>query len=593
MKYFLTLSIWLTLFTYCFAQQDLQYQKFVTDSILYQQLLDSVKFYRNTNQNKAEKFLDDAEQINEVYNNERWKANIYKLRAIVTYLRGGRENLKKAISLQKSELGISEKLRDSNMISGTLNNLSILYSKMGEYPIAAEYALKNIDLYKKGSRSMRNTPEFGQAYARIGDIYLNLKLIDSSLINHQRAYEIFTKIEVSKYYDLISASLVKLGYINHYHKKDYEKALIYYNKALKNFDKNNIVSLVEVTMLIGEVYKAMKLYDKASIYYNKALDLYKKDERDISTKISSLSSVYIQIGENYLFTSQPDSTIVYVDKVLEATNTGLLQNIELEMLANDIKSKALEKKGDSLLSLRYFKKSQLLKDSLEQSKNIPKTTEVLLASEKNKLIEKEKNFLDELDKRNLFILGSVILVIIILMISFIIYFKKKKKIMKLHEKENILVSDLNDAEEQRDYLNRQITTSSAQLAIKNDLLYKIDELLERLAEKNVSEGDKNTIRNTQHHINDNLELDKMWDTFFKHFEKVHPHYIEGLKDNYNLSMNELRLCAFLRMNLSYKEIGQLINITQSSLHVTVHRLKKKFDLPKEQSVFDFLHSFSV
>ncbi|MBP2834098.1 tetratricopeptide repeat protein [Aquimarina sp. U1-2] len=593
MKHIFTLSFLLTLLTYSYSQQNLQNQKFVSDSILYQQLLDSVKFYRSTNQNKAEKFLNDAEQINNLYNNERWEANIYKLRAIITYLRGGKENLEKAITLQKSELLISERLEDSKMISGALNNLSILYSRQGDYPKAAKYAIENINLHQKAPRSEHNQIELGQAYARIGDIYLSLKLIDSSLINHQRAYDIFKNTKMPQYYNLISSSLVNLGYINHYYIKDYEKALMIYTKAYEECDKSNIKSLIQITILLGEVHKAKKLYDKALIYYHRALDLYKKDERDISTKISSLSSVYIQISENYLLTSQPDSTIVYVDQVLEAINTGLLQNIELEMLANDIKSKALEKKGDSLLSLTYFKKSQLLKDSLERSKNIPKTTEVLLASERNKLIEKEKNFFDELNKRNLLLLGSAILVVIILIISFIIYFKKKKKITKLHEKENKLVTDLNDAEEQRDYLNRQITTSSAQLAIKNDLLYKIDELLERLAEKNVSEGDKNTIRYAQDHINDNLELDKMWDTFFTHFEKVHPQYIERLKDNYNLSMNELRLCAFLRMNLSYKEIGQLINITQSSLHVTVHRLKKKFDLPKEQSVFDFLHSFSV
>ncbi len=593
MKCYFILIMHVMLCYYSFSQQYSKKQNFKKDSIHFQQLIDSVKYYRNSDQNKAELFLEKAAQLNVSYKNAKWTANIFKLKAILYFLKGGTKNLEKAIEFQKSELEISRDLKDSIKISGALNNLSIFYSRSKDYSSSVKYALANINLLKSMSLEEDKLIELGQAYARMGDIYLNLKFVDSSLAYHQRAYDIFTKTEMPDHYDLKSASLVKLGYINHNYKNNYEKALLSYTKAYKEFDKKNLNSLSQVSMLTGEVYKDMRLYDEALFYYKKALSFIEKSKQEIASKTNSLSSIYIQIAENYYLTSQPDSTLLYVNKVLNVSESGILQNLELEMLANDIKSKALEKKGDSLLSLRHFKKAQLLRDSINKLKNIPKTTEVLLNNEKSQLLEKEKGFLKKLSKKNKIVFGSIFLAIIVLICSYIFYLRYKKRLNILRKKQEKLTKNLNYAVEQKDSLSRRITASSANLAIKNDLLLKIGELLNKLSEKISSEGDKNTIKDTQYLISDTLELNKMWDTFFVHFEEVHPKFIENLKDNYNLSLNELRLCAFLKMNLTYKEIGQILNITQSSLHVTVHRLKKKLNLPKEESVFDFLYSFST
>ncbi|XLS29580.1 tetratricopeptide repeat protein [Flavobacteriaceae bacterium M23B6Z8] len=592
MKINVSIVIVFSTISFAFSQSNLQNQEFKSDSILYQQLIDSVKYYRNSDLAKAEVLLDKAAQINHEYKNIRWTANIQKLKAVIYYLKGGTDNLERAIGYQKSELAISKELKDSVMISGALNNLSILFSMQKDYSTSAKYALENLELLSIMGSEKKQTVELGQAYARLGDIYLNLKLVDSALINHQRAYSVFENVEIPDHYDLISASLVKLGYINHYYKKDYEKALTQYTKALEKFDEKNIGSRAQVTMLIGEVYKSIELYSKALTYYKKALGYYNKDGEDVTSKIGSLSSVHIQIAENYLLTSQPDSTLIYVDKVIRSAESGLLQNLELEMLANDFKSKALERKGDSISSLKYFKKARLLKDSIDKLSDIPETTEILLKNEKSKSLKKEEGFLKTISQKNTVLLIAIVVTIIVLICLFMIYIFSKRKLKASRIKQTELSENLNQTEEKYDLLNRQYISSSAHLAIKNDLLLKINELLERLSQKISSEGDKNQIRSAQVNINDNLELDKMWDMFFKHFEEVHPNYIEKLKGSFDLSMNELRLCAFIKMNLSYKEIGQILNVTQSGLHVTVHRLKKKLNLPKEQSVFDFLHSFT-
>ncbi|MBL6664190.1 MAG: hypothetical protein ISP71_08845, partial [Flavobacteriales bacterium] len=56
----------------------------------------------------------------------------------------------------------------------------------------------------------------------------------------------------------------------------------------------------------------------------------------------------------------------------------------------------------------------------------------------------------------------------------------------------------------------------------------------------------------------------------------------------NLTHNDLRLCTYLRLNLSSKEIAQLLNISTKSVEVKRYRLRKKLDLAHEQSLTDYI-----
>jgi hypothetical protein len=72
---------------------------------------------------------------------------------------------------------------------------------------------------------------------------------------------------------------------------------------------------------------------------------------------------------------------------------------------------------------------------------------------------------------------------------------------------------------------------------------------------------------------------------FKHFDKVHSDSIEGLKEKHPaISGNELKLCAYLRMNLSTKEIAQLMNISVRG-EISRYRLRKKSGISSETNLF--------
>ena len=91
-------------------------------------------------------------------------------------------------------------------------------------------------------------------------------------------------------------------------------------------------------------------------------------------------------------------------------------------------------------------------------------------------------------------------------------------------------------------------------------------------------------------LNDAEKMDKDWESFTYHFDKAHNSFTEKLKEKYpKLTANELRLCTFLRLNLSTKEIAQLMNISMRGIELSRYRLRKKLNLATETSLFEFFN----
>jgi DNA-binding CsgD family transcriptional regulator len=85
------------------------------------------------------------------------------------------------------------------------------------------------------------------------------------------------------------------------------------------------------------------------------------------------------------------------------------------------------------------------------------------------------------------------------------------------------------------------------------------------------------------------QIDQEWDQFAKHFDKVHSDFVMQLKTKHpDISPNEVKLCSYLRMNLSSKEIAQLLNISLRGVEISRYRLRKKLNLQGGENLFDYL-----
>lgn len=136
--------------------------------------------------------------------------------------------------------------------------------------------------------------------------------------------------------------------------------------------------------------------------------------------------------------------------------------------------------------------------------------------------------------------------------------------------------------------NTELASNTMTLLQKREVLNKIKDELVPLRELE-SEKEAKSVRKIIRLINDQLETDDDWDRFANYFDKVNNDFLKTLKERYpQLTATDLKLCAYLRINLSSKEIANLLNISIRGVETSRYRLRKKLDLPNETGLFDFL-----
>jgi DNA-binding CsgD family transcriptional regulator len=141
--------------------------------------------------------------------------------------------------------------------------------------------------------------------------------------------------------------------------------------------------------------------------------------------------------------------------------------------------------------------------------------------------------------------------------------------------------------------NTELASTTMSLVQKGEMLNKVKEEFLRMKNGNGNENDKNgdEYKKIIKMLGDD-KVKKNWDQFAVHFDKVHADFLVSLKNHYpNLTPSELKLCAYLRLNLSSKEISQVMNITIKSVELSRYRLRKKLQLPSDANLYYFLLNF--
>jgi|SaaInlStandDraft_1057018.scaffolds.fasta_scaffold00082_11 DNA-binding CsgD family transcriptional regulator/ligand-binding sensor domain-containing protein len=154
---------------------------------------------------------------------------------------------------------------------------------------------------------------------------------------------------------------------------------------------------------------------------------------------------------------------------------------------------------------------------------------------------------------------------------------KDDEIDKLHTEK--LQSEL-------DLKNDQLASITMQLLKNKEFIKNVQDKIGGTLNKGGSRQDlKRLIKTIDHELSDN----DSWDQFAYHFDQVHGNYLEKLStNNIRLSPREIKLAAFLRMNMSSKEISKLLNITTRGVELARYRLRKKLNLKREQNLVEFL-----
>ncbi len=193
-------------------------------------------------------------------------------------------------------------------------------------------------------------------------------------------------------------------------------------------------------------------------------------------------------------------------------------------------------------------------------------------------------------------LGYLVLLFVLIGLFRVIYRskldkQKKRYYLKLQaENEEQIIKLKND------HLRIEIESKSKEIANytmmvtkKNELLIQLKEQLEKLEKYVVAAAAKKRLLDINKLIQVGIKSQDHWQVFNENFDKANETFLSNLRRSFpELTPNDLRFCAFLKMNMTTKEIASLLNISPRSVEVKRYRLRKKLNMEHEENLVVFL-----
>ncbi|WP_230470729.1 triple tyrosine motif-containing protein [Flavobacterium cheongpyeongense] len=439
-----------------------------------------------------------------------------------------------------------------------------------------------------------------------------------------------------------NASLTKFNNAIYYAHKD---GIFKLNPATKQFEKDKLLSSIfeqdEYTSgkLIVDQSNKIWLFSKNYIHYFSASKLSNQLKQNVIPIPSSLTNSMLgfenitQISKStYLIGTTDGYYTLNIDDVSFKNYTVSISEILINKQNQALKNVVLNGEGsfksnENNITLYYTvpeynkyinSEYQYLLEGFQEEwsewstkssvnfKNLPagKYTFKVRAKYANTLLQNTATY--TFDVLRPWYLTNVAYLIYLLMLVVIGYFINKgyrnfyqKQKEKLIEENNLLLEIKELENEQQlmklrneqlsqdvDNKNRELAVSTMTLNSKNELLAFIKEDLKKTSQ----DGNKN-IKSVIRTINDNITEEDSWKVFKEAFDNADKDFLKRMKLIHPLlTPNDLRLCAYLRLNLSSKEIAPLFNISVRSVEIKRYRLRKKMELQHEIGLTEYILS---
>ncbi len=422
-------------------------------------------------------------------------------------------------------------------------------------------------------------------------------------------------------------ALKALGSSYHY-ASDYIKALEYKKKALQAYQDLGDMPMVGVLLNnIGNGISVMGDEKGAIPYFEQSLEISEKFKNFNMVAITSFN-----LGRSYVRLGRPKDGVPLFEKSLDIsrnitkapkTETWALNGLAnaynkmgrpqkaIPLLNRTIKvSDSIKRKADKAVAYQYRSESYELLQNVEKSladykrykevydsiNTLERAKEVEQLTIKYEINEKEaalalqeeeiKTLNQEVEisnlKKGLYAGGMFTFVAV----SGLLFFGFRQRI-----KRNRIAREKQEAiyKQEIEHKKKELASQTLHLVQKNTFLEELKENLENL--RNSPDKFKMEFRRIAMLLKKEKASDRDWENFKTYFSEVHNDFDQKLKTLYtDISEKEIRLAAFLRMNLTTKEIAATMNVLPDSILKSKYRLKKKLGLSKEQDLGSFLNA---
>lgn len=330
------------------------------------------------------------------------------------------------------------------------------------------------------------------------------------------------------------------------------------------------------------------LYDQAG-YPDQAEEHFKKYISDASTSINRVYALH-----NYaLFLLRQNRLNEAKDLCLNQIKYTEINGIDhVKGSLWDILSQIYDKEGNYREAYRALKRSTEILDSLFEWKNNSSITEVTKKFEDDlKLFENERLARENRNK-NIVIVCSLSLIVLIGAISFVLFRKWHQRKSHAIELATELSRQQNQNRETEQNLKEELETNNREMLALNMQLTESDNLIGELKEitSDIHTSGSEMLREIRGKLQSGNLSKGNWEVFKSYFDKIHPNFFTILFDKHpDLTPGEMRMCAYILLNLSAKEIASLTSRSQRTIESMKYRLHKKLGLGADCSTLSYLH----
>jgi tetratricopeptide (TPR) repeat protein len=451
------------------------------------------------------------------------------------------------------------------------NNIGAVYQAWREYSLAIEFFGKALEIdLRQGNRH-----KLSIRYSNIAQVYLAWDSVAEAINYFYKALEIDREMNASV---KIATRMQGLG-MSYLAAKDYNKAIRHLKEAQKTFETLHYdFKTAHVLAVIGQAYMALNDQVKAEDYYRQSLTL--SQQLNLKPTIAEAAK-----GLYVLYKNQ----------------------------------------GSFKKSLTYYEIYNVAEDSIfsEASARQVNEFEIRYETEKkeneNRLLTKDVQLLTkdiEIKIRNQWLMGTLIVALIFVSLALFYAFSMKRKSLLqskvLFEKESELSNlKIDQAEKRNRHLqevlfaekeikrlqaesieqkNHELTSATILIANKNEVLDNLAKLADKMNCEN-GQGHPEIKREMLREIERQTDVENQWEQFKVHFESIHKSFFATLRENNPaLTQPDLQLCAYIKLNMATKEIARLMNIAPESVNTHRYRLRKKLNLPAEETLDGFIHT---
>ncbi len=543
--------------------------------------------------NLANKFKDDSLELAIKYNKKalslanktKSKQACGETNELMGELYAMNNNTQPAINYYLISAKIFTKLNNVKKLSIIFGNLGMLYYNnhydtertLFYYRKSLEYAVQ-----------INDKKLIADSYNRIGGILFNQKNYDDALYYFQNAKKLYTSLKNNKG---IAIELNNIGEIYRIN-GDLSRAAEYYMRSIKLNNVSNYMQLKAINYeniglincLQGDIDKAFNNYKISLVIYNKINDINGLTHLlilmgDEYYKINSINKAYQSYNSAYKLAIKHDhwegikNSSLGLSKIFKQKQEYRQALIYINTYAQYNDSIINRRMNDQLFDLQ----SHFLRNIKEKELQIKDSDIELLKN------EREINNL----KQNIIILSSIVLIIITIFIIVRLRFKiKKEKLInkkdrQLHEVEQSLLKiELNSKD-------NDLTNFALHLVQKNKVLKELKNNLNKLSSSSDDELSRK-LKELSIHVQQSLQLNKDIQKFQQKVDLAYDDFFRKLKLKFpNLTNNEKRLCALLRLNLTTKEISSINNTSIKAVEMSRYRLRKKFNINNGQSLSEY------